>query len=73
MGTAPIPAVTEPPKLLGPPTVVLVQRTLDNPVDARNHSISSVSVSLFPHTRPFHLSHRYYNSSEERISRSELH
>ena len=26
--------MTEPPKLLGPPTVVLVQRTLDNPVDA---------------------------------------
>ena len=24
----------EPPKLLGPPTVVLVQRTSDNPVDA---------------------------------------
>jgi hypothetical protein len=31
MGFAPIPAVTEPPKLLGPPTVVLVQRTSDNP------------------------------------------
>jgi hypothetical protein len=28
------PPVTEPPKLLGPPTVVLVQRTSDNPVDA---------------------------------------
>jgi hypothetical protein len=26
--------VTEPAKLLGPPTVVLVQRTSDNPVDA---------------------------------------
>jgi hypothetical protein len=26
--------VTEPPKSLGPPTVVLVQRTLDNPVGA---------------------------------------
>jgi hypothetical protein len=31
MGFAPIPAVTEPPKSLGPPTVVLVQRTSDNP------------------------------------------
>jgi hypothetical protein len=30
----PIPAVTEPPKSLGPPTVVLVQRISDNPVDA---------------------------------------
>jgi hypothetical protein len=39
--------VTEPPKSLGPPTVVLVQRTLDNLVDAHNHSTSSVSVSFF--------------------------
>jgi hypothetical protein len=38
--------VTEPPKSLGPPTVVLVQWTLDNPVDAHNHSTSSVSVSF---------------------------
>jgi hypothetical protein len=29
-----IPAVTEPPKSLGPPTVVLVQRTSDNPIGA---------------------------------------
>jgi hypothetical protein len=41
--------VVEPPKSLGPPTVVLVQRTLDNPVDAPDHSTSSVSVSFtFP-------------------------
>jgi hypothetical protein len=46
MGLALIPAVTEPPKSLGPPTVVLVQRTLDNPVDAHNHSTSSVSISF---------------------------
>ena len=32
MGFAPIPAVTESPKSLGPPTVVLVQRTPNNPV-----------------------------------------
>jgi hypothetical protein len=32
--------VTKPPKLLGPPTVVFVQRTLDNPVDAHNHLTS---------------------------------
>jgi hypothetical protein len=38
--------VMEPPKSLGPPTVVLVQRTLDNPVDAHNHSISSIFVSF---------------------------
>jgi hypothetical protein len=43
--------VTEPPKSLGPPTVVLVQRTLDNHVSAHNHSTSSVSVSLsFPNS-----------------------
>jgi hypothetical protein len=41
--------VTEPPKSLGPPTVVLVQQTLDNPVDAPDHLTSSVSVFLtFP-------------------------
>jgi hypothetical protein len=34
MGLAPIPAVTKPPKLLGPPTVVLVQQTSDNPAGA---------------------------------------
>jgi hypothetical protein len=72
MGFAPIPAVTEPPMLLGPPTLVLVQRTLDNPVDAHNHSTSSVSVTLFPCPRVLHPSRRYYNTSEERISGSEL-
>jgi hypothetical protein len=34
--------VTEPPKVLGPHIVVLVLRTLDNLVDAHNHSTSSV-------------------------------
>jgi hypothetical protein len=49
MGFAPIPAVTEPPKSLGPPTVVLVQWTSDNPVGAPDHLTSSVSVFLtFP-------------------------
>jgi hypothetical protein len=49
MGFAPIPAVTEPSKSLGPPTVVLVQRTSDNPVDAPVHLTSSVSEFLtFP-------------------------
>jgi hypothetical protein len=41
-GFALIPAVVEPPKVLGTPTDVLVLRTSDNPVDARNHSTSSV-------------------------------
>jgi hypothetical protein len=46
MGFAPIPDVTEPPKSLGPPIVVLVQQTSDNPVDAPDHLTSSVSVSF---------------------------
>jgi hypothetical protein len=44
MGFAPIPAVTEPPKSLGPPTVVLVQRTSDNPTGAPDHLTSLVSI-----------------------------
>jgi hypothetical protein len=52
MGFAPIPDVTELHRVLGPPTVVLVLRTLDNPVDALNHSTSSVTVSSsFPQER----------------------
>jgi hypothetical protein len=39
--------VTELLKLLGPPTVVIVQWSLGNPVDAHNHSTSSVFVSFF--------------------------
>jgi hypothetical protein len=61
--------VTEPPKSLGTPTAVLVQRTSGNPVDASNYSTSSVSTS-FLCPRVFHPSHRYYNTSEERISGS---
>jgi hypothetical protein len=45
-GFAPILVVTEPPKVLGPPTAVLVLRTSDNPVDAHNHSTSSVLCIL---------------------------
>jgi hypothetical protein len=43
MGFAPIPALTEPPKSLGPPTVVLVQWTSDNPVGSPDHLTSSKS------------------------------
>jgi hypothetical protein len=43
MGFALIPAVIEPPKSLGPPTVVLVHWTSDNPVGAPNHLTSLVS------------------------------
>jgi hypothetical protein len=62
--------VTKPSKLLGPPTVVLVQRTLDNPVDAHNHSTSLVPVSSNPRPRALHPSRRYYNTSEEKNSGS---
>jgi hypothetical protein len=49
MGFAPIPAMTEPPKSLGPPTVVLVQQTSDNLAGAPDHLTSSVSEFLtFP-------------------------
>jgi hypothetical protein len=40
------PIVIEPPKSLGPPTVVLVQRTSDNPAGAPDHLTSSVSIFL---------------------------
>jgi hypothetical protein len=43
MGFALIPAVTEPPKSLGPTIVVLVHRTSDNPTGAPDHLTSSVS------------------------------
>jgi hypothetical protein len=43
LNPAPIPAVTEPPKSLGPPTVVLVHRTSDNPAGAPDHLTSSIS------------------------------
>jgi hypothetical protein len=72
MGFAPIPAVTKPPKVLGLTTVVLVLRTLDNPVDALNHSTSSVTVSSSIRPRALLPSRRYYITSEERISGSKL-
>jgi hypothetical protein len=46
MGFAPIPVVIEPPKSLGPHTVVLVQWTSDNPAGAPDHLTSSVSKFL---------------------------
>jgi hypothetical protein len=39
-------AMTEPPKSLGPPKVVLVQRTSDNPAGAPDHLTSSISEFL---------------------------
>jgi hypothetical protein len=48
-GFALIPAITEPPKVLGPPTDALVLRTSDNHVDAHNHLTSSVfCINIIP-------------------------
>jgi hypothetical protein len=51
--------VTEPPKSLGPPTVVLVQQTSDNPVDVPE---LLDKFGIFPLTFPgtFHPSDRQY-------------
>jgi hypothetical protein len=59
--------VTEPPKSLGPPTVVLVQRTLDNHVFAPDHLTSSVSeiLTLPKSVSPFMQTlHRRYENAE---------
>ena len=46
LNPTPIPAVTEPPKSLGPPTVVLVQQTLDNPAGVPE-SLDKFSICFF--------------------------
>jgi hypothetical protein len=71
-GFSKITNVTEPPKGLGPPTVVLVLKTLDNHVDAHNHLTSSVTVSSSFRPRALHPSRKYYITSEKRISGSKL-
>jgi hypothetical protein len=49
MGFASIPAITEPPKVLGPPTDVIVPRTSHDHVDAHNHLTSSVlCINIIP-------------------------
>jgi hypothetical protein len=50
VGFAPIPAVTEPSKILGPPTYVLVLRTSDSHVGALNGPTGPV-ICIF-HTSP---------------------
>jgi hypothetical protein len=69
MGFAPILAVAEPPKSLGPPTVVLVQRTSDNPAGAPDHLTSSVSKFPYLAQERFTLHadiiiHRRYENAE---------
>ena len=43
MGTAPIPLVTKPPKILGPPTDVLVLRTSESHAGAINGSAGPIT------------------------------
>jgi hypothetical protein len=61
MGFAPIPAVMEPPKILGPPTDVLVLRTSDSHAGALNGSVGPVICititspkSAYPITQTLH-------------------
>jgi hypothetical protein len=59
-GFAPIPAVTEPPKVLGPPTDVLVLRTSDSHAGAHNDSASSVICIFINRPRALNPSRRHY-------------
>jgi hypothetical protein len=71
MGLAPIPAVMESPRSLGPPTVVLVQRTSDNPVGAPE-SLDKFGICFsYLSLRAFHPSRRHYRSSEIRKCESD--
>jgi hypothetical protein len=61
MGFALIPAVMEPPKVLGPPTDVLVLRTLDRHAGALNGSVGLITCisiislkSIYPITQTLH-------------------
>jgi hypothetical protein len=61
MDFAPIPAVTEPPKILGPPTNVLVLRTSDSHVGALNGLVGPITCititspkSAYPITQTLH-------------------
>jgi hypothetical protein len=54
MGIALIRAVTEPPKILGPPTDVLVLKTLDNHAGAPNGSTGPVSCICFTSPKSIH-------------------
>jgi hypothetical protein len=53
------PIVTEPPKSLGPPTVVLVQQTSDNPVDVPE-SLDKFGIFFLTFPGTFHPSDRQY-------------
>jgi hypothetical protein len=62
MGFAPIPAVMEPPTVLGPPTDVLVLRTSDSHAGTLNGSASPIICisiispkSAYPITQTLHI------------------
>jgi hypothetical protein len=54
MGIALIPAVTEPPKILGPSTDVLVLKTSDSRAGAPNGSVGPVSCIAFTSPKSVH-------------------
>jgi hypothetical protein len=61
-------SVTEPPNLLGPPTIFLVQQTSDNPVDVPE-SLDKFGIFFLPFQECFtHLAditeHRRYRNAE---------
>ena len=62
--------VTEPPKSLGPPTVVLVQQTSDNPVDVPE-SLDKFGIFSLTFPGTFHPSCRHYRTSEIKKCRSD--
>jgi hypothetical protein len=66
MGFALIPAVMEPLKSLGPPTVVLVQRTLDNPAGTPESLDKSGICFLYLFQERFTRHAYIYNTSEIR-------
>jgi hypothetical protein len=72
MGFAPIPAVTEPPKSLGPPTVVLVQRTSDNPAGAPE-SLDKFGICFSYFSQVRFTRHTYITSIGDTKMRKQLH
>jgi hypothetical protein len=64
--------VTEPPKSLGPPTVVLVQRTSDNPVGApESLDKFGICFSYLSQERFTRHARRHYKSSEIQVCGSD--
>jgi hypothetical protein len=64
MGFALLLAVTEPPKVLSPPTDVLVLRTPDSHAGVHNDSASPIICIAISSPRVLNPSCRHYTSSE---------